>query len=156
MKKILRFLRNSTIFVLWTIFFVFVFESLIYTIWGFDILSKYSWNMLFTFWNKGGVFKTAPDIILILFLLTLPYLFIHGYIIVKRINFFQKIVSIISFFFKEKDKDPERIVIKGIKTTEQLVKDVKNEIESLKPEKNKEASSIRTEILKKINKEIKK
>ena len=74
----------------------------------------------------------------------------------KKINFLKLIISFFGLFFKDNIEDPERVVIKGMKTTQQLINDVKNEIESLKPEKNKEAGSIRSNILRKINEEVKK
>ena len=156
MKKILRFIRNIIVFVLWTLFFTCTFKTLILIVWNFDVMSNHSWQTLLSYWNRGGVFKTAPDIILLLLLLLSPFIYIIGFVKVKKINFFNLIASFFGMFLKDKIDDPERVVIKGMKTTQQLIEDVKNEIESLKPEKNKEASSIRSNILQKINEEVKK
>lgn len=156
MKKILKFIRNIIVFVLWTIFFVCFFNTLISVLWNFNILSAQSWQTLLSYWNRGGVFKTAPDIVLLVLLLLLPFIYIIGFIKVKKLNFFKLITSFFGLFFKDNIEEPERVVIKGMKTTQQMIDDVKNEIESLKPEKNKEASSIRSNILQKINEEVKK
>lgn len=156
MKKILKFLRNCLVFVIWTSLFIFIFKTLIYLVWSFDITSVKSWQTILQYWNQGGVFKTAPDIILLFLLLLLPFIYFIGFIKAKRINYIKSISSFFGFFFREKDEEPERIVIKGMKTTQQMINEVKNELESLKPEKNKEAGNIRSNILKKINEEIKK
>ena len=156
MKKILRVIRNTVVFILWTLFFISFIKTLIAVLWNFDILSNHSWQTLFSYWNRGGVFKTAPDIILLILLFLLPFLYIIGFIKVKKINFIKLITSFFGLFFKDNIEEPERVVIKGMKTTQQLINDVKNEIESLKPEKNKEAGSIRSNILQKINEEVKK
>ena len=156
MKKILKFIRNIIVFVLWTLFFTYLFKTMIAVVWNFDILSNRSWHTLLSYWNRGGVFKTAPDLILLLLLVSLPFIYIIGFIKVKKLNFFKLTTSFFGLFFKDKIDEPERVVIKGMKTTQQLIEDVKNEIESLKPEKNKEAGSIRSNILQKINEEVKK
>lgn len=156
MQKLLKFSRNCIVFILWTIFFVFVVKNLLYVFWRFDILSVRSWQTISNYWNSGGVFKTAPDITLLFLLILLPFIYIFGFIKTKKINFFKLIFSLFAPLFKEKIEDPERIVIKGIKSTEQYVEEIKSEIEAIKPEKNKESSSIRSNILKKFNNEIKK
>ena len=74
----------------------------------------------------------------------------------SNLHLLKIIISGIYSIFTKEEKDPERVVIKGMKTTKQLIEDVKNEIESLKPDKTKEASSVRSNIIKKLNEEIKK
>ena len=73
-----------------------------------------------------------------------------------KINFSKIFLSVFNRFFEEKIADPERVVIKGMKTNKQYIDEIKGKIESIKPEKNKESSEIRSSILKKINEETKK
>ena len=73
-----------------------------------------------------------------------------------KINISKTIFFLLTSLFTRKEKDPERIVIKGIKTTQQMIEDVKSEIESIKPDKSNEAGNVRTNILKKLQEEIKK
>ena len=156
MKKILRYIRNCIVLILWTISFIYIFGSLIYFIWNFNITSASSWQAIINFWNRGGIFKTPSDIILMVSLFLLPFMYIFGFIKAKNFNYFKMLSSLYSLVFKEKIDDPQRVVIKGLKTTQQMVEDIKNEIASLKPAKTKEAGSIRSSILKKLNEEIKK
>lgn len=156
LKKLFNLIKNIVVFVIWSLFFVFFFKTLTSVVWNFNILSPRSWETLFSFWNRGGVFKTAPDIVLLFLLLLLPFIYIFGYLKVRKINFIKIIFSTISSWFTKEIEDPERVVIKGMKTTKQMIEDVKSEIESLKPDKNTEAGSVRSNILKKLNEEIKK
>lgn len=156
LKKLLKFIRHCIIFVLWTILFIYIVRLLIYSLFNFNILSSQSWNTLFAYWNTGGVFKTTPDILLLLSLLLLPIFFIIGFIKIKKINYLQKLISFFKFFIKTPKENHERIVIKSTATPEQLIENIKSEIESIKPEKNKESQFIRSNILKKLNEEIKK
>ena len=126
MKKILKFIRNIIVFVLWTLFFTYLFKTMIAVVWNFDILSNRSWHTLLSYWNRGGVFKTAPDIVLLVLLLLLPFIYIIGFIKVKKLNFFKLITSFFGLFFKDNIEEPERVVIKGMKTTQQMIDDVKN------------------------------
>jgi len=156
MKKALKIIRNLIVFVLWTFLFVFLSQKLFILIWNFDILSPYSWNIISDFWNKGGSFKTYQDIIFLTLLLSLPFLYFFGLRKAKKLNYANMFLAVFHRFFNEKIDEPERIVLKGMKSTQQYVDDVKNELESLKPEKNQEASSIRANVLKKISEETKK
>ncbi len=156
LKKLLKFIRNCIVFIIWTTLFVYIIKPLIYSLFNFNILSSQSWNTLFAYWNTGGVFKTTPDILLLLSLLLLPIFFIIGFIKIKKINYLQKLISFFKFFIKTPKENHERIVIKSTATPEQLIENIKSEIKSIKPEKNKESQFIRSNILKKLNEEIKK
>ena len=47
------------------------------------------------------------------------------------------------------------IVIKNIKSSQQMIEDIKNEIESLKPKKAEQSGHIRAEIKQKLSEKIK-
>ena len=155
-KMLINLIKNIIVFMVWSIIFVSFIKTLMFLIWNFDITSSHSWKTLFSFWNQGGVFKTIPDIALLLLLILSPFIYIFGYIKIKKINISKTIFFLLTSLFTRKEKDPERIVIKGIKTTQQMIEDVKSEIESIKPDKSNEAGNVRTNILKKLQEEIKK
>ena len=155
-KILFNFARSVFVFMAWSATFIYFFKILMLVVWNFDITSPHSWKTLFSFWNQGGVFKTLPDIILLFLLILLPFFYIFGYLKVKKINFAKIIFSSLISLFTKEEKDPERVVIKGMKTTQQMIDDIKNELESIKPDKNNEAGDVRTNILKKLNEEIKK
>ena len=75
-----------------------------------------------------------------------------GFIVSVKLNYLKIIAIPFSFvcrlFNKDDNKEPERIVIKNIKSSQQMIDDIKAEIESIKPEKSKEAGNIRSEITK--------
>ena len=153
MKKIFLVIRNSFIFVIWTIIFVSISNALVKLIWNFDFTSAISWQILSNFWHQGGIIKTTSDVLLITTLIFLPPLWLIGFILSLKLNYLKIITFPIKFIAKifntDKNKEPERIVIKNIKSSQQMIDDIKNELDSIKPEKSKEAGNIRSEVTKK-------
>lgn len=160
MKKVLKFMRGLLVFVGWTFVSVSFFNMLISLIWNFDFMSAHSWHLLSKFWNSGGVIKTTSDVLLITLLFLLPVLWFIGFILVLKINYLRIFLLPITLsekiFHRKKDDEPKRIVLKNIKSSQQMVEEIKSKIESLKPEKAKEAGNIRTQITQKLSEEIKK
>ncbi len=159
MKKIIRLIRGLFVLIGWTGVFIFLSNLLTSIIWNFNFMSSRSWDILSAFWNQGGVIKTISDVILITILLTLPLFWLIGYILVLKLNYTKILLYpinlIYNVFTPKTNKEPERIVIKNIKSSQQMVDDIKAEIDSLKPEKSKEAGNLRSEINKKLSDEIK-
>jgi len=151
--KILRFLRNLLVFVGWSILFIVFTNFLIKLVWGFDFLSAHSWNILANFWNQGGVIKTTSDVLLVSSLALLPLLWLLGFILVKKLDFWKIFTAPVRFvlkpFTENFSKEPQRFVIKNIKSSQQQAEDIKAEISAIKPKKAKEAESIREELSKK-------
>ncbi len=159
MKKIIRLIRGIFVLIGWTGVFIFLSNLLTSIIWNFNFMSSRSWDILSSFWNHGGVIKTTSDVVLITILLTLPLFWLIGYILVLKLNYTKILLYpinlIYNIFTPKTNKEPERIVIKNIKSSQQMVDDIKAEIDSLKPEKSKEAGNLRSEINKKLSDEIK-
>lgn len=159
MKKILQLFRSILVFVGWTFVFISISNLAISLTWNFNFLSIKSWKILYTFWNNGGVLKTSSDILLITSLFSLPLWWLIGFYFALKIKYINVLLSPIKLFYKifdgKLDTEPERIVIKNMKSSQQMIEDIKAEIEALKPEKSKEAGNIRSEITKKISEEIK-
>ena len=70
-------------------------------------------------------------------------------------EFFLKPIDLIINLFSSSDTDSERLVLKNIKDSEQIIEEIKTEIDSIKPEESKNASDIRSDITQKISAEIK-
>lgn len=159
MKKLLKFIRGLLVFIGWTGIFTVFSNILISMIWNFDFMSARSWQLLSEFWNSGGVIKTTSDILLLASLFMLPFLCLVGFILALKINYARILlwpVKLIDSLLNSKsDNEPERVVLKNQKSSQQIIEDIKMEIDSLKPEKAKEAGNIRSEITKKLSEEIK-
>ena len=156
MKKIIKFIRNCVVFILWTILFTFIIKNILHIFWNFNIFSAHTWKTLFAFWNQGGVFKTPSDLTLLLILFLTPFLYIIGFIKTKKTNYLKLLSSLFKIFNKTPKNNFERILIKEKTSPTQMIEDVKNEIKSIKPEKNKETNNIRSDVSKKMKEEIKK
>ncbi|MCQ2741491.1 MAG: hypothetical protein MJ210_05200 [Alphaproteobacteria bacterium] len=152
--KIFLFIRNAFVLIGWTFVFLLFSNVLIDAIWHFDFLSNHSWSVLDAFWNNGGILKTTSDILLMTSLLILPFLWLVGFILVRRLNFLKIFLfpfDLLSRPFRSDDtKEPQRIVLKNLKSSQQTTEDLKAEIEeAAKPKKTKEAEDIRSEIIQK-------
>ena len=125
-------------------------------VWRFDFLSSHSWKILYAFWDEGGVIKTTSDILLLFSLLFLPFLWVGGFLLVKKVDYaslFFFPFSFVSHLFGESESSqPKRFLIKNIKTSQQIAEDYKAEIESVKTSKTKGADSIRQSIIQKRTK----
>lgn len=159
MKKLLKFIRGLLVFIGWTGLFTVFSNLLISLIWNFDFMSAHSWQLLSQFWNSGGVIKTTSDVLLLASLFMLPLLCLVGFILALKINYTRIFLwpfrLLDRIFSSKSDNEPERIVLKNQKSSRQMIEDIKSELESLKPEKAKEAGNIRSEITKKLSEEIK-
>ena len=157
MKKILKFIRGLLIFIIWTPLFIYLSNILLYYIWNFDFLSSNSWNILFSFWDHGGVIKTFSDILLISSLFLLPFICFFGFILSLKIKYLPLILKPIDYILSFFDEDkPERIVIKNLKSRDHYIEDIKNQIDSIKPQENQKSKDIRSEITQKLSQSIKK
>ncbi len=159
MKKLLRFLRASLVLTCWSSLFILCSNLLINLIWRFNFMSAKSWEVLASFWNQGGVLKTTSDILLITTLILLPVFWLIGFIFALKLKYIPLLLRPISFVFslfhRHDDEEPERIVLKNIKSSQQIVEDIKTEIESIKPKESRFAGNFRSEITKKLTEEIK-
>lgn len=144
---------------LWTWLFVFITNAVFIYIWNFDYTRTTSWTILFDYWNSGGVIKTTSDVILVVSLALLPLLWLFGYIKSLKWNYSNlllKPINIIYGMFNRDSKDNERVVIRNIKSSSQRIEDIRNELNSLKPQKANETNDIRYNLKEKVTDELKK
>ena len=160
MKKIFYFIRGIIVLAGWSILFFLSSNFLINLIWHFNFMSPHSWNILSSFWNHGGVIKTASDIFLISSLFLLPFLWLIGYILVLKLNYIRLFLSPISYFlsifYHNSKGNPERIIIKNLKNNSQIIEEIKSKIDSIKPQESEKAKNIRSKITQKLSQEVKK
>ena len=159
-KSFLRFIRFLLIGVLWSYLFLIIANILMYKLWNFSLFSAHSWNTVSYFWNSGGVIKTAPDYIFLSMLILLPVLWIVGWLMLNRVDYKNILLFPINAYnrhiIKKYGHDSSRILLKNLKSSQQMIEEIKDKIALIKPEAPKEVSSIRSQILKKIETKIKK
>lgn len=152
MKKILHFLSNLFLALLWTWIFVWLTDILFILLWNFDFTSAQSWQIVINYWNNGGVIKTASDITLFIALLLLPLFWYFGWRRLRKVKFLQLAVAPINMLYRllnsGSDKS-ERIVIRNIKSSQQRMDDIKSELDGIKPAKNQSSQGIRSNIINK-------
>ena len=159
MKKFLLFLRGLLILCLWMFIFAHLANILFIAIWNFNLLSPNSWHVISSYWNGGGIIKSAQDVLLFTAMALLPIFFYIGWRFCLKINYLNLLLSPVYLFYRLINRDTKeikRIVIHNIKSTEQRAEEIKSEIESLKPSKSESAQQIRTQIQRKIENDTQK
>ena len=155
-NKILRIFRNLIVLIGWSILFIALSNYAIRLLWRFDFLSPHSWNVLIAFWNEGGVIKTTSDILLLSTLALLPFLWLVGFFLVIKINFTSVFLYPVNLLYNifniNNHAQTQRVVIKNIKSSQQIADDYMAEIDAVKQKKTKEAENIRQKIIKKRSK----
>lgn len=159
-KSIFRFIRFVIIGFAWSYLFIFCANFLMYGLWNFNILSARSWQTITAFWQSGGVIKTGKDYIFLIMLFSLPIIWIFGWRYFNRISYKDILLWPINAYnrriIRKYGHDSSRIVLKNMKSSQKMIEDIKNELESIKPEKAKEVQNIRQQINQVISSEIKK
>ena len=155
MKKILCIFRFTFIGCIWTFLFFIISNYVIYKLWNFNFMSARSWQTISTFWNKGGVINTFYDYLFFIVLFSLPFIWIICWKKLLKINYTSILLSPLTAYnrhvIKKYGQDSSRIVLKNIKSSQVMIEEIKEQLESIKPEKSKETLNIRAEINKKLN-----
>ncbi len=153
-KKIFRFIRLSIIGILWTYIFVLVSNWELISLWNFNFLSSHSWKTISRFWQAGGVIKSAKDYLFLLNLILIPVVWIWGWRYLARQNYISILIwpyTAYNNYMIKKLSAPSKIALKNVGSASNDVEIIKNQIESIKPEKPKEVLDIRKNIQNKIN-----
>ena len=154
MKKILNIFRFTFIGCVWTYLFFIISNYAMYSLWNFNFMSARSWQTIYAFWNQGGVINTFSDYIFFLILFSLPIIWIISWKKLLKINYTSILLYPITAYnrhiIKKYGQDSSRIVLKNIKSSQKIIEEIKEQISSIKPEKNKETENIRSEINKKL------
>jgi len=153
-KKIFRFLRFSIIGILWTSVFVIFANWELISLWNFNFLSAHSWKTISRFWQAGGVIKSAKDYLFLLNLCLVPAIWIWGWRYLARKNYVSLLIwpyTAYNNYMIKKLSSTAKIALKNIGSAGNEVEIIKNQIESIKPDKPKEVLDIRKNIQSKIN-----
>lgn len=160
LKSIFRFVRFVIIGILWSYIFIACANFIIYTLWNFNLLSARSWQTISAFWQSGGVIKTGKDYIFLSTIVALPFIWIWGWRFFCKVSYINILLYPIICYnrriIRKYGHDSSRIVLKNMKSSQKIIEDIKNELESIKPEKAKEVQNIRQQINQVISSEIKK
>lgn len=155
MKKLLHFLRNLIVLIGWTYVFIYLADALFIMIWNFDFTSSSSWQVVSSYWNRGGTIKTTSDILLFVALGLLPIFWLIGLLRAIKIKYMQWFLWPVKLFYNIFNGSPlpDRIAIRYTQSSDQRVEEIKNELSSLKPSKAESSSNIRSNIKEKISKD---
>ena len=160
LKTFLRFIRSVIIGFLWSYAFIIFSNFIMFKLWNFNILSARSWYTISAFWQSGGVIKTGKDYIFLSMLFLLPVFWILGWRYFCKVSYADILLYPInkynSYIIKKYGHNSKRIVLKNMKSSQKMIEDIKNELESIRPEKAKEVQNIRQQINQIISSEIKK
>ena len=156
MKKIYKIFRTFLIGVVWTYLFLVVANYIIFQLWNFNFMSARSWQILNNFFDTDWALKTKADYIFLLMLFALPFLWVLGWIKALKIDYLSILLYPINaynhYIINKYGHDSSRIVLKNIKSSQKMIDEIKNQIESIKPAKAKEVGNIRAEVQKKLEK----
>lgn len=156
MKKIYKVFRVSLIGVIWTYLFLVVSNYIMFQLWNFNFMSARSWQTISRFWESGGIIKTKTDYIFLLMLISLPFLWILGWLRALRIDYLSILLYPVNaynrYVINKYGHDSSRIVLKNIKSSQKIIEEIKSQLESIKPAKTKEVGNIRAEVQKKLEK----
>lgn len=76
MKKLQKLIRFLFISVLMAAVVSWIARWLFNFIWSFDIFSRHSYQVMYNYWENGGVFNTFKDCSLVLLLFLLPVIWL--------------------------------------------------------------------------------
>lgn len=156
MKKIYKIFRTILIGAVWTYLFLVVSNYIMFQLWNFNFMSARSWQTISRFWESGGIIKTKTDYIFLLMLISLPFLWILGWLRALRTDYLSILLYPVNaynrYVINKYGHDSSRIVLKNIKTNQKIIEEIKGQIESIKPAKSKEVGNIRAEVQRQLEK----
>ena len=86
LKKISKFIKWILIGAIWSYVYLLSTLLLFKKAWGFNYLSRSSWNIISDFWSAGGRIKTGKDYLFIICLILLVPLWLWGWKKLNKIN----------------------------------------------------------------------
>lgn len=157
LKKFFHLIRFLLIGTIWTLVFLVLSSLIMYQVWNFDIFNFGDWQTIERFWNSGGTIKIAKDYAFIGSIILIPILWIWILYKLNKINWLDIILAPVhsynAWIIRCYGSDSKRIVLKNIKSSQDNIEFIKQQLESIKPEKPREVVNIREEIQKKIESE---
>lgn len=157
MKKIFKLLKQSISFLTWTYIYLIMSSMLFIYFWNFNILSGANWNLVYRYWESGGIIHTWKDYVLILFLICYIPTWYFGWKHFRQINWMQILlwpfIKYNQHVINKYSGDSQQITIKnmgtgGIKIEEEIERKSKPQT---KIETDAEVNKIRSAVSEKIN-----
>lgn len=159
-RKLLNFIRFLLIGSVWTAVYLVLVNTLLYHVWHFNLFSVRSWQTISAYWQAGGVIKTSSDYIFLTALIITPILWIIGWRFLLKVNYLNILLYPLNtynrYIISKYGHQSSRIMLKNIKSSQEMIEEVKNQLESIKPGKPQEVHQIRDEIQKKLDSAINK
>ncbi len=152
-SKIFRLARNSFIAILWGLVFLSLADSVLIRFWNFSLLSSQSWDTVNYFWQAGGVIKEAKDYLFVFVLFSVPILYFLGWKCLIKQNYLNFLLFPYNLYYKRSAKkhNTNSISIKAKNLPENNLEAIKEQINSIKPEKAQAVNKIRKQVQKKVN-----
>lgn len=154
MKKILRIIRTALIGLIWTYVFLTVANYTMFELWNFNFMSARSWQTISRFWQAGGVIKSAKDYVFLLMLFALPFIWIWSWRRLLQIDYLNillyPLIAYNRHIINKYGHDSSRVVLRNLKSSQKMIEEIKEQLESIKPDKAKEVGNIRAQINKKL------
>ncbi|MBE6448924.1 MAG: hypothetical protein E7018_06500 [Alphaproteobacteria bacterium] len=148
--KLLKILKFLIVGIVWSYFFIICSNFAVYKIWNFNFLSAHSWQIIINFWNAGGIIKTAKDYVFLISLFSLPFIWIYGWRKALKINYLQLLLYPLEAYnrhiINKYGQDSSRVVLRNLKSSQKIMEEIKSQLDSIKPAKNKEVSNIRSQV----------
>lgn len=159
-SKIFRLARNFFIGLLWSLIFLSLANSILIRFWNFSLFSSQSWGTVNYFWQAGGVIKEAKDYLFIFILFSVPVFCFLGWKYLIKQDYLNLLLFPYNLYCKHNLKkygsNTGSLSIKAKNTPENNIEAIKEQINSIKPEKAQAVNKIRKQIQKKVNNSNKK
>lgn len=157
MKKILKNIYKTIFLCLWTYLYLLGTSILFIYFWNFNILSGANWQVVYQYWESGGVIHTWKDYLLLGLLISYIPVWYIGWKHFRQIEWIHILLWPITkynqYIIGKYGSDAPHIVLKNMGTGDIKIEE---EIERKSKPKSKietdaEVNSIRAEVAKKIN-----
>lgn len=131
MKKIAKLLRFTTISAFVLVIIAYAGQFIFKLFWNFDLLNQKSYQVLYEYWEKGGVFNTFRDCSLGVSLLLLPIVWLVISRKIYKKGFWKSIMALIDKSYRKmtrpQNMEVEHVSIKNIggkdKTLDEIITD---------------------------------
>ena len=160
LKKLLAFWKWAIVGIAWSYVYIVLTVSLFRIIWGFNYLSRHSWQVISKFWDAGGRIRTLSDYLFLIALCLLIPLWIWGWKKLYRTNYAQLALTPILWYQKRQAdsymKKMSRVKIHniGISVSADIQQNFESQLKKQQAEieqSPKTSQSIRSQLRNKLN-----
>lgn len=131
MKKIAKLLRFTTISAFVLAVLAYIGQFLFKLFWNFDLLNQKSYQVLYNYWEKGGVFNTFRDCSLGVALFLFPVIWLAVSHKIYKKGFWKSILALIDKSYRKitrpQNMEIEHVSLKNIggkdKTLDEIITD---------------------------------